>query len=115
MKKDTIWNFFLIVSILIMINGMTNMGDPDKKNAQAAADQTGLGALGAAAAFIGKKGFAITMPIVALILGGAFLTPLIAGNWADTIRDLFAPQPTIPSWVWIAGFGILLIMVLKKK
>ena len=65
----------------------------------------GLAAIGATILkFMGPWGLGIG---AVLLLG-----PMIWTNWAN----LFHPATqTIPSWIYIAGFGILAIYILKRK
>lgn len=67
--------------------------------------QTGGGvvALSSLLKFIGPWGFAIG-------------TLLIAGPWVfSSWKDLFAPTPTIPTWVIIGAFAVLIMIIFKKK
>lgn len=107
MNKDTMWNIVLIISVILILHGMTNVGDTDKKTADAAAGETGLGAIGAVASAIGKKAiWPLLGPILLILAAG----PFILGNW----KNFFFPQ-SIPMWVWIAGFFILFMMMSSKK
>lgn len=116
--KEMAWNLILIVSIILIVNGISDSGDPDKKTARVGQDQTIVGIAGIAT-FAGKKAVAPLLagwPLVAAILGITFLAPNIFSNWVDTIRDLISPSSiAIPGWIWIAGFFVLALMILKKK
>ena len=116
--KETIWNIVLIVSIIMIIHGMSNAGDKDKKSAQAAQDETAIGSIGVVASFIGKKAAfpaVLAWPLVTGIVAMFALGPSVFTGWVDSITNLFNPQPGIPIWVWIAGFLVIILMVLKKK
>jgi len=111
--KDMVWNIILIVSIIMIVNGLSHQGDTDKKTAQAGQDQATIGTVGAVASFIGKKqiwGIA-SQWFVGLVLGLVALLP----GFFKNIMDLFRPQPTIPSWIWVGGFLILALMIFRKK
>jgi hypothetical protein len=112
MNSDTVWNLILIVSILLIINGMSDSESPDKKTAQAGQGQGAAGGVGVAS-FIAKK----ANPLLAMgaVLSALFFAPNIISNWVNQIGNLFSPSPSIPGWVWIAGFFVLLLLVLKKK
>lgn len=107
MNKDQILNIVLVISLFLVIHGMTQTGDPDKKTAQAGADETAIGTVGAVGSFIMKK---TVVPWFAwMIVVGAI--PFLWNN----IKSMFVSSPTIPMWVWIGAGIILLIVVLKKK
>ena len=106
MNKDQIWNIVLIISIILIIHGMTKTGSSDKKEAQAGASETTLGAVGAAGSFIAKK----TVWWYGFLAVTAAL-PFIINQW----DNLFSPQPTIPLWVYVIGFIILFMFVIRKK
>lgn len=110
-KSQTFWNIILVLSLILIIHGMSDINDPDKKTAEAAQDETVAGTFGAIASAIAKKQFAITGAVTVLILGGMVLAPSFLGR----IVDIFRPQPTIPVWVYAAGFLVLLLMVLRRK
>ena len=112
--KDMVWNIILIVSVIMIVNGVSNSGDTDKKTVQAGQDQAAIGTVGAMASFIGKKQLVWGLAgkwVVTLILGGLALLP---GFFKNTI-DIFRPQPSIPSWIWIGGVLILSLMIFRKK
>ena len=113
MKNDKIWNIILLISVIMLIHGMSNSGDSDKKTAQVAQGETIAGASGAVVSMLGKKGFlaAIAAPAIWAIAALIFLAPQWIGNWAN----LFNPAPSIPIWVWVVGFGLLFIMLTKRN
>ncbi len=108
MKKETIWYIFLGISVLLIINGMSHSSDPDKKTAQAAQGETAIGA-GGVVAFVMKKSAAWVVPMLA-IAGLVAALPMVIGQF----KNLISP-PTIPTWVWIAGFGLMFLMIVGRK
>lgn len=121
MNKEQIWNIILIISIILIIHGMTKTGSPDKKEAQAGTSETQIGAVGLGVSSIYKKQLwlgasaavwkAIAIPLAMLI---AFL-PNIFTNFINAFKNVFSPQPTIPIWVYIAGFAVLVLFLSRKK
>ena len=109
MKEDKFWTILLIVSIFLLIQGMSNIGDKDKKTAQAAQGESTAGAVGLVA-FAIKKGVFWTVPMVWAFIGMAGIAPFVFGQW----RNLFFP-PSIPSWVWIGAFAVLIFIVMSRK
>lgn len=106
--KEMMWNILLVVSVILIINGMSHSGDTDKKTAEVANSQATAGALGAIG-FVMKK-TVWPAAVIATIGGLIYLIPNFFGN----IVDLVNPQPSIPSWVWIAGFLILALLIFRK-
>lgn len=113
-NKDAIWNIILIISILLIIQGMPHIGDKDKKAAQAAQGETAIGTAGAVA-FAFKKQILWTWPIVGLILGGALVAPKVFTGWIDAFKNIFAPTPTIPGYVWIGAFLVIMFLIISRK
>lgn len=105
MNKDKIWNIILIISIILIIHGLAKTGSTDKKEAQAGQDQTTIGAIGATTSFIMKK----TNPWLIFLAVSASL-PFIFTQY----KSLFFP-PSIPGWVYGAGFLVLFLMVTRRK
>lgn len=117
-KKETIWNIVLIVSIFLIITGVPDVGDKDKKAARVAQDQTALGTVGVIASFIGKKQVAVAAaPLIPAFVWvwGTIVTvvALIPGLFENFLN--IGKTAAIPGWIWIVGFLILILMVLKKK
>lgn len=116
MNKEQIWNIVLIISIILVIQGLTKTGSPDKKEAQVGQGQTALGTIGVASSFFGRK-----MVVPAVVPGfvwvwGVFLAVAsMVPNLITGIFGIFKPQPSIPMWVWVVGFALLAFMVLRKK
>ncbi len=117
MDKDMIWNIILIVSMLLIINGIGDMGDSDKKTAQAAQGEAAIGTAGVVV-FVFKKSVVPLLAggwLVALILGGALAAPKIFTGWVGAFKDIFAPTPTIPGYVWIGAFFVIIFMMISRK
>lgn len=116
MNSNTIWTIILVISLFLIIHGMSNSGDTDKKTAQAAQSETVAGSIGAIASFIGKKGiWGIGVAAMPWVIGGIMGLLLLIPNFLGNMIDLFRPTPSIPVWVWIVGFFVLILLVLKKK
>ena len=119
MNKDQIWNIVLIISIILIIHGMAKVGDLDKKTAEAAQGETAIGITGTVVYFIGKKG--VAQGIFAVIPGWGWAAAVIVTlamfvpGIIKNIISIFKPTPTIPSWVWIAGFILLFVMISSRK
>jgi len=64
-KKQLTWLIVGIISLLVLINSATDLGDPDKKQASAANTGVRAGAIGIGAAV----GFGVKKTAVPLILG----------------------------------------------
>jgi hypothetical protein len=118
MKKDTIWNIVLIVSIILIIHGISNTGDLDKKTAQAAQNEAVIGGVGVVASFISKKGMAQAALAVipgwgwaaAVVVTLLMFVPGIIKNFMSIFR-----QPSVPGYVWIGAFLVILFMIMKRK
>jgi len=108
MISDKAWNIILVFSVILIIHGMINAGDEDKKVAQAGQDEAAVGTVGALVSFAGKKAIAPVM--IWTIVGVVAAVPFLFTQF----RNLIAP-PTIPGWVWIAGIGLLFFMVMMNK
>ncbi len=112
MDKDMMWNIILIVSLILIINGIPDVGDSDKKTAQAAQGQAAAGVVGIGA-FIMKKSVIFTsvsalwvvVPAIALMIPGLI----------NNVLDIFKPSPTIPGWVWIGAFFVIVFMIIARK
>ena len=117
-ENNKLLNIILIVSIILVIHGMTQTGSEDKKMAQAGQTEVATGTIGLGATTIFKKQF---LPALAFIpgfvwaIGGILTIGLVAPGIVGNIVDIFRPQPTIPIWVWIAGFAILVLMAFRRK
>ena len=48
------------------------------------------------------------------IFGGAIMSILGLFGTGVGLQGIFSPSPTIPIWVWLVGF-IVLMMMFKKK
>lgn len=117
-NKEGVWNIILIVSLLLIIHGMSNSDDSDKKTAQAAQSEAAIGGIGVVGSIVAKKQAFWSVGLVKALpwLVGLFaLLPNIFSSWFNTITGMFNPQPSIPSWIWIGGFVILFLIILKKK
>lgn len=114
MDKDMVWNLILTISIILIVSGFSNTGDSDKKTAQVAQGQAGVGVAGVAAFGLKRVGFlaAAAAPIV-YTLGAIFV--FFGNKLTGFIADIFNPSPGIPSWVWIGAFFIIALMVLRGK
>lgn len=112
-KQDTILIVIAIISLALIIHGMMNVGSKDKKMAQAAQGEVATGIVGLGG-FIIKKTFVLTGAWVALILGGALLSPKVFSSWWNTFMNIFRPTPAIPIWVYIIGFMLFFFVVIKK-
>ena len=123
MKTDDnkIWNIILIASIILIIHGISNSGDIDKKTAQAGQNEATIGGGGLIVSGIRKQMAAAVAPVAGffgggpvvwfmLIIGTLFLIP---GMWRN-LSGLWS-QPTIPGWVWVGAFIVLIFIVLKKR
>ncbi len=117
-KNNKLLNIILIVSIILIIHGITQTGSEDKKTAQAGQTEVVTGTMGLGATTLFKKQF---LPAVAFIpgfvwvIGGILTIGLVAPGIIGNIVDIFRPAPAIPSWVWIAGFAVLALMAFRKK
>lgn len=100
-----VWNIILVVSIFLLVQGFMNVGDKDKKMAQAAQGEAAAGAVGVAA-FVAKKAF----PVWGIVLVFGAALPFILGQW----KNLIFP-PTIPSWVWIGALILLFFMITGRR
>jgi len=114
-KHKTLWNIILVISVLMILHGMSNQGDSDKKTAQAAQGETAVGAAGVAAFVMKKQIYGVLgtfagTGLFALIGGILLLGPFILGQW----KNLFFP-PAIPTWVYFAGFGLIFLMLMMNK
>ena len=111
MNKEQLWNIVLIISIILIIHGITQSGSSDKKTAQAG-QQEAIAGGGGLLAFAMKKQVLFTgaMLWVMIAAGGLFLAPTIFSSW----RNLFSPA-IVPGWVWIIGFAMLFIMMMNRK
>ena len=72
------------------------------------------GGLGLFFAQLVSKGGLLSGPTGWIIIGVSsllFLAPSIINKWAD----LFSPQPTIPGFVWIGAFMVIIFLILSKK
>ena len=116
MNKEQIWNILLVISIILIIHGMTKTGSIDKKEAQAGTDEATIGAVGAVGSFIMKKRiWGIGAAMAPWFVAGISALLLLIPNFLGNMINLFRPQPTIPIWIWGAGIIVLLFMVLRKK
>lgn len=111
--EDKILLFIVIISAGLILHGATTEVT-DKKTADSTGAEIMAGTAGLAGA-VARKGFALTWPLVGLILGGMALSPNIFTGWINSIRNLFNPAPAIPSWVWIVGFVLLFLMVIGNR
>lgn len=100
MDKDKKW--VLIIGAILLILLSSPNGEPEKKE--------------------GATGISLTIIGVVMMIGGVFLGPvaipvIISGGVMSALGlgTAFAPKPTIPSWIWIAGFIILFFMLTLKK
>lgn len=108
MNKDALWNLVLIVSLVLLIHGLSNTGDKDKKAAEIAQSESIIGSVGLAS-FVGKKAFAwvglakvLAWPLVGFLLSLPF-----------TIKNVFSSSPTIPAWAWVVG-AVLLFLIIAR-
>ncbi len=111
-KNDRVWNIILIISLILIVHGMTQTGSEDKKAAQAGQSEVAVGSTTGALSFIMKKQVLLTgaMVWVMVAAGGLFLAPTILRGW----KNLFFP-PTVPSWIMIVGLGMLFMVIRGRK
>lgn len=104
----------IIVGLVILFIGIT---DTKKTGWPTAGTSWGTTALiGGGVATAPWWAPALAAHPIGWIIGGGLLLLLFAGpGLISSWGNVFNPQPTIPIWVWIAGFAILLLMVLRKK
>ena len=102
----------VIIGILLIISSNSiNQSSSTKKESFPVNYGTQAAAVGVAAA---TSPWWIGIPYIGWIIGGAgllLLGPSIIDNWVN----LFRPDPTIPSWIWIGAFLVILFLILKKK
>lgn len=114
-NEDLAWNIILVVSIFLILNGMADIGDKDKKAAQVAQNEAAIGAGGAIAFMFKKQVAALAIPgfvwLWGTIVGVGLVAPGIFGN----IINIFRPSPSIPSWIWIGAFIVIIFMLMSKK
>lgn len=118
MNKEQIWNIVLIISIILVIHGLTKTGSPDKKEAQAGQSETTLGTIGTISSIIKKRiapavaaaAAPALWPLVLTIGGLVFLFP----HFLTNLFGVFKSTPTIPMWVWAVGFFILFLFVMRR-
>ena len=107
-KQHKKW--IVILGLFLIINsGPINQSLSDKKESFPVNYNTA--AIGVAAA---TSPWWVGIPYIGWIIGGVallFLGPSIIDNWAG----LFRPDPTIPSWIWIGAFVVIIFLILKKK
>ncbi len=112
-----------LILLIILITGLVMMNQTDEDEAKKEVKIPGFGSgwagtvtIGAGAMLLGRLGGFLgalgpwgwtAMGIAALVLIG----PSIIGNW----MDLAKPDPTIPGWVWIASFFVIMLMIISRK
>jgi len=118
MDRNKLVIIIMVVSIFLVIHGISQTGSKDKKAAQAAQGEVMVGTIGFGATTLFKKQI---LPAIAFIptfmwvIGGVIAAGLFIPGAIGNIVDIFRPQPTIPGWVWIVGFFILALMVIGNK
>ena len=112
-KGDLIWNIILIVSIILIINGMGDVNDLDKKTAEVAQDKSTVGAIGIGA-FVMKKSVFLSAAAIKLLIWPLVAVFIASPTVLSRFISIFKPAPTIPIFVWIIG-GVMLMFILMKK
>ena len=116
-NKELAWNIVLIVSVILIINGLQSAGDPDKKAAQAGQNTATLGAVGLAATGFQKAApFLLGLGMWRIIVWPvAAVVTFFGSKLTGTIGDIINPSPAIPGWIWIGAFIILALLIMKGK
>jgi len=112
------WIVILGISLLFLFNGYGDSASPDKKTAQVGTDQVVVGVVGTGTSlfFLKRVAVAALAPglwkVIAWPVVG--LMTLLPGIFERAL-NIFRPQPSISPIVWIIGFVVLIIIVLKMK
>jgi len=108
LKNKKVAILVLIISLIALSSSLEDGEKEGKK--QAVGTTLALTGTVGSLAWMGLLGNPITW-VVGGIAALLFLGPGLITNW----MDLFRPQPTIPIWVYIAGFLVLMMFVMRKK
>ena len=110
--NEMIWNIVLIVSVILIINGLSHSGDKDKKAAQAGQNTATLGAIGLASTGFAKTTLLGVGPAIWKVI--AWPLAALTAFFTNKVGNIVSPAPSVPSWIWIGGFLILALLIFRK-